>query len=94
MNYKLRLNEDPSLEAPVNHFENIDDSQIKITDAGKFFIKEPTVLEKIELIGDDGEVYALRKLPPHLTYTLTSSSSIEMQFNLFLSKHQNKSDSK
>jgi hypothetical protein len=87
MKYRLRLNEDPEFETEVNHYEETDDNQIDVTDIGTFGIpKKGIVIEKVELIGEDGEVYAMRKFPPHLTITFTTSMEMAIQFKLTIAR--------
>ena len=87
MNYKMRINGNSELEAPVKHMEQVDEASVIIDDIGEF--KSPTtgyVFEKIELIGDDGEVYAMRKIPKHLMITVTPKMSLTFQWRLTIDK--------
>jgi hypothetical protein len=82
MKYKLRLNEDPEFETEVNHYEETN-NQIIITDVGTFdFPHKAITIEKIELIGDDGKVYAMRKFPSHLVISFTPEMIMTIQFKL------------
>jgi len=87
MKYKLKLNEDPDFEVEVNHIETIDDNNVIIDDIGKFDIpKKDIVITKMELIGDDGEVYAMRKFPPHLSIVFTTTMTMDIQFRLTIER--------
>jgi hypothetical protein len=82
MKYKIRLNEDPELEVEANHCETNGD-QVILEDTGTFNIShKEIVINKIELIGEDGDVHAMRKLPSHLTYTLTPNTELTFQYKL------------
>lgn len=86
MKYKLRLNENPEFEVEANHCETHDD-RIIIEDTGIFeILPKEIIISKIELIGEDNEIYAMRKLPPHLTYTLTNSMQLTVRFELTLAQ--------
>ena len=72
MKYRLRLNGDPNYEVEVNHVEEVNDTQVIVDDIGNFEMPHKAIaIEKLELFGDDGELYAMRKLPPHLTVSFT-----------------------
>jgi hypothetical protein len=78
MKYFLRLNGNPKLQCEVKHTTEISDSQIQVDDIGNF--PEPTesvALELAELIGEDGQIYAMRRLitedlPPIMVTTTTT----------------------
>jgi len=40
----------------------------------------------MELIGDDGEVYAMRKFPPHLSIVFTTTMTMDIQFRLTIER--------
>jgi hypothetical protein len=85
MVYKVRLNEDPEFEAEVNHYEKNDDDHLTVIDASNFdFPQRSITVEKIELIGEDGEVCAMRKFPPQLTITFTPKMQMAIQFKLVI----------
>lgn len=85
MKYRLRLNGDPNLETSVEHVETVNDEEVIVDDAEVFNFMDVTVT-KFELIGEDDEVYAMRKLPPHLYVNITSSTSLSIQFRLRIQK--------
>ena len=85
--YRLRLNGDPELEVEVGHAEEINDTQVIVDDIGNFGIPHKTiVVHKLELFGDDGELYAMRKLPPHLVINFTPEMTMSIQFRLTICK--------
>ena len=87
MKYWLRLNEDPELEVEVKHTQIINESEVIIDDIGEFDCPEKgAFITKFELIGEDGEVYAMRKLPVHLGFNWTSSCTLSIHFRLTLEK--------
>jgi hypothetical protein len=85
MKYRLRLNGNPNLETLVEHVETVNDEEVLIDNTGIFNLMD-IVVTKFELIGDDDEVYAMRKLPPHLSINTTSSDSLSIQFRLRIQK--------
>jgi len=87
MKYRLRLNEDPELEVGVNHIEEINDDNVIIDDTGNFDTpQKDIIITKFELIGDDGEIYAMRKLPPNLPVLYTTTMKMETKFKLTLKR--------
>ena len=88
MNYKLRLNQDPQFEAEVKHYEEVSDKEVVIiNDFAKFTSPNSDIcVNKIELIGDDGEIYAMRKLPPHLTMVFSPDTELEICFKLTIQR--------
>lgn len=87
MKYRLRLNEDPEIEAEVKYTQTIDGTTIIIDDIGEFDCPVKGIfVTKIELIGEDNEVYAMRKLPGHLGFNWTTSCTLSIHFRLTLGK--------
>ena len=78
MKYFLRLNGNPKLQCEVKHTTEISDSQIQVDDIGDFpEPSEPIALELAELIGEYGQLYAMRRLvtddlPPIMINTSTT----------------------
>jgi len=89
MKYFLQLNGDSGLQCPAEHVSKISDTQIQVDDFGSFpFLEKPVVVETIELIGEDGQIYAMRKLrmddiPP---ITIQPNCVLSLQFRLTISK--------
>lgn len=87
MKYKIRLNENPEYETEVKHVEQIDENRVVIGDVGRFEYPHKSIaIEKIELIGEDNEIYAMRKIPSHLVVAFTPEMELEIQFNLFIKR--------
>ena len=83
MKYTLRLNGDPNLSVEVSHVEKVNDTEVIIDDDGTFEnFKEGIVCTKFELYGEDGELYAMRRLPSHLPINLTSDMKLTIRFRL------------
>jgi len=66
MNYFMQINGDPNLRVEVKHFEVLDETRVEIKDFAEFPLdtfKEPTKVSKMELVDENGEVWALRRFP-------------------------------
>lgn len=83
MKYRLRLNGDPTMETNVEHVEKTGENCVTIDDIGTFpSPKEVLMVSKFELFGEDGELYAMRKVPKHFPIMFTSNMTLTVQLRL------------
>ncbi len=70
--YRLRINGDDSLVFPGEHTEKVDDAEFTTRDEFDLpLLTDRITVEKLELVDEAGEAWAMRRLPPgreiHLT---------------------------
>ena len=67
--------------------EKTGNDSVVIDDIGTFSSpKEGIVISKFELFGEDGELYAMRKMPKHLSIVFTAAMTLTIQLRLTVGK--------
>jgi len=87
--YRLRLNENPDLEVEVEHAEKVGTTEVELRDVAVFppsMFKEPARIWKAELFDDQGELWAMRRIPEH--FAPLASPCIQFTFNWTLRIYQ------
>lgn len=80
MKYFLRLNHNRELVREVEHLEDVSDTEVRIRDKVTFpFMEEPIRVYVIELLDENDEIWALRRIPP--ICELVISPYVQVTFN-------------
>jgi hypothetical protein len=86
----IRLNEDASLSAPVRHLERVSPTKVRVLDTAVFtpdrWPEKGIRLVMLELLDTRGTVWAMRRLPEHLSPVLTRAHQFQVNWELTITE--------
>lgn len=81
MRYFIRLNEDPQLQAEAKHVERVSPTEVEVKDVAEFpFYAGPIKVSKFEIVDEEGEVWAYRRLPAAACFHLTNGIQLSVNW--------------
>lgn len=82
MNYYIRLNGDDSRRSNTIHSISTEGETVTIRDTVTFpMSRERVYVREVELVGEDGVVYAFRRIPPDSPFVPYMDATIQLSFD-------------